>query len=88
MLRPQDRLLFNKLHPEDGRLLKEDVAGDRRVAVHRKDGWLLPVPERRALLLIDNASNDAMHPQLVKSLGRTVVDPKYLDGSTPSQDGR
>lgn len=57
-LRPQDRLLLNELHPEDGRLLKENMARDRRVAVHQKDGWLLPrallpVPERRALLLID-----------------------------------
>lgn len=57
-LRDQDRLLLNELHPEDGRLLKENMAGDRRVAVHQKDGWLLPrallpVPERRALLLID-----------------------------------
>ncbi|HAC68029.1 MAG TPA: 23S rRNA (adenine(2030)-N(6))-methyltransferase RlmJ [Pseudomonas sp.] len=57
-LRPQDRLLLNELHPEDGQLLKENMAGDRRVAVHQKDGWLLPrallpVPERRALLLID-----------------------------------
>ena len=57
-LRPQDRLLLNELHPEDGRLLKENMASDRRVAVHQKDGWLLPrallpVPERRALLLID-----------------------------------
>ena len=57
-LRTQDRLLLNELHPEDGRLLKENMARDRRVAVHQKDGWLLPrallpVPERRALLLID-----------------------------------
>ena len=57
-LRDQDRLLLNELHPEDGRLLKENMAKDRRVAVHHKDGWLLPrallpVPERRALLLID-----------------------------------
>jgi len=57
-LRPQDRLLLNELHPEDGRLLKETMAGDRRVAVHQQDGWLLPrallpVSERRALLLID-----------------------------------
>ena len=57
-LRSQDRLLLNELHPEDGRLLKENMAGDRRVAVHQKDGWLLPrallpVNERRALLLID-----------------------------------
>lgn len=58
VLRTQDRLLLNELHPEDGRLLKENMARDRRVAVHQKDGWLLPrallpVPERRALLLID-----------------------------------
>ncbi|MDV7213587.1 23S rRNA (adenine(2030)-N(6))-methyltransferase RlmJ [Azotobacter beijerinckii] len=56
--RPQDRLLLNEKHPEDGRLLKENMAGDRRVAVHLGEGWhvpraLLPVAEKRALLLID-----------------------------------
>lgn len=56
--RPQDRLLLNEKHPQDGELLKENMAGDRRVAVHRGEGWhipraLLPVPEKRALLLID-----------------------------------
>ncbi|MFC0709334.1 23S rRNA (adenine(2030)-N(6))-methyltransferase RlmJ [Azorhizophilus paspali] len=56
--RPQDRLLLNEKHPEDGRLLKENMAGDRRVAVHLGEGWhipraLLPVVEKRALLLID-----------------------------------
>jgi 23S rRNA (adenine2030-N6)-methyltransferase len=56
--RAQDRLLLNEKHPEDGRLLKENMAGDRRVAVHLGEGWhipraLLPVAEKRALLLID-----------------------------------
>ncbi|GAB3368617.1 23S rRNA (adenine(2030)-N(6))-methyltransferase RlmJ [Azotobacter armeniacus] len=56
--RPQDRLLLNEKHPEDGRLLKENMAGDRRVTVHLGEGWhipraLLPVAEKRALLLID-----------------------------------
>lgn len=58
LTRPQDRLLLNEKHPEDGRLLKENMAGDRRVAVHLGEGWhlpraLLPVAEKRALLLID-----------------------------------
>ncbi len=56
--REQDRLHFNEKHPEDGRLLKENMHGDRRVAVHLGEGWhvpraLLPTREKRALLLID-----------------------------------
>ena len=56
--RPQDRLHYNEKHPEDGALLKANMAEDRRVAVHRGDGWhvpraLLPTAEKRVLLLID-----------------------------------
>ncbi len=56
--RPQDRLQLNEKHPEDGRLLKENMAGDRRVAVHLGEGWhvpraLLPTREKRVLMLID-----------------------------------
>jgi 23S rRNA (adenine2030-N6)-methyltransferase len=56
--RPQDRLHLNELHPEDGTLLKENMGQERRIAVHQRDGWLLPkallpTQEKRALLLID-----------------------------------
>lgn len=56
--RPQDRLYLNEKHPEDGALLKENMRQDERVAVHRGEGWhlpraLLPVAEKRVLLLID-----------------------------------
>lgn len=58
LTRPQDRVMLNELHPEDGRLLKANMAGERRIAVHQGDGWLLPraflpVPEKRGVLLID-----------------------------------
>ncbi|MFP6851454.1 MAG: 23S rRNA (adenine(2030)-N(6))-methyltransferase RlmJ [Pseudomonas sp.] len=58
LTREQDRLHLNEKHPEDGRLLKENMHGDRRVAVHLGEGWhvpraLLPTREKRALLLID-----------------------------------
>ena len=56
--REQDRVLLNEKHPQDGQLLKDNMKGDRRVAVHLGEGWhvpraLLPVAEKRALLLID-----------------------------------
>lgn len=56
--RPQDRLHLNELHPEDALLLKENMGQERRIAVHHRDGWLLPkallpVQEKRAVLLID-----------------------------------
>lgn len=58
LVRDQDRVLLNEKHPEDGRLLKENMKGDRRVAVHLGEGWhvpraLLPVQEKRAVMLID-----------------------------------
>ncbi|SFP57419.1 23S rRNA (adenine(2030)-N(6))-methyltransferase RlmJ [Pseudomonas borbori] len=58
LTREQDRLHLNEKHPEDGRLLKENMHGDRRVAVHLGEGWhvpraLLPTREKRVLLLID-----------------------------------
>ncbi len=58
LTRAQDRVLLNEKHPQDGQLLKENMKGDRRVAVHLGEGWhvpraLLPVAEKRALLLID-----------------------------------
>lgn len=58
LTRPQDRVLLNEKHPEDGVLLKDNMKGDRRVAVHLGEGWhvpraLLPVAEKRGLMLID-----------------------------------
>ena len=58
LTRPQDRVQLNEKHPEDGLLLKENMKWDRRVAVHLGEGWhvpraLLPVPEKRAVMLID-----------------------------------
>lgn len=58
LTRPQDRVLLNEKHPEDGRLLKDNMKYDPRVAVHLGEGWhvpraLLPVGEKRGLLLID-----------------------------------
>ncbi len=58
LTRSQDRVLLNEKHPEDGQLLKDNMKSDRRVAVRLGEGWhvpraLLPVAEKRALLLID-----------------------------------
>lgn len=58
LTRPQDRLQLNEKHPEDGRLLKDNMAGDRRVAVHLGEGWhvpraLMPTVEKRVVLLVD-----------------------------------
>ncbi|AOE87830.1 23S rRNA (adenine(2030)-N(6))-methyltransferase RlmJ [Pseudomonas sp. TCU-HL1] len=58
LTRPQDRVQLNEKHPQDGLLLKDNMAGDRRVAVHLGEGWhlpraMLPAPEKRALMLID-----------------------------------
>lgn len=58
LTRGQDHLYLNEKHPEDGRLLKENMLIDRRVSVHLGEGWhvpraLLPTAEKRLLMLID-----------------------------------
>jgi 23S rRNA (adenine2030-N6)-methyltransferase len=57
LARPQDRLIFCELHPDDRRSLA-DAASDRRAKVLENDGWTalkaqLPPPERRGLVFID-----------------------------------
>ena len=56
--RPQDRLQFCELHPEERLKLEEHLGGDRRVRISNVDGWdalkaFLPPPERRGLVLVD-----------------------------------
>jgi 23S rRNA (adenine2030-N6)-methyltransferase len=58
LARPQDRLIFCELHPEERTALAVAVAGDRRAKVVETDGWTalkayLPPPERRGLVLVD-----------------------------------
>jgi len=60
LLRREDRLVLNELHPEDCAELRELFARDRRVKVLELDAWialksLLPPPERRGVVLIDPA---------------------------------
>ena len=56
--RPQDRLIFCELHPEERNALVAGLGHDRRAKVVETDGWAalrayLPPPERRGLVLID-----------------------------------
>ena len=58
LLRPQDRLILNELHPDDVASLKKWAVGDERISVHRRDAVealpaLVPPKERRGLVLID-----------------------------------
>lgn len=58
LIRAQDMLAANELHPEDGAKLKSVLGRDRRVKLLAIDGWfalrsLLPPKERRGVVLID-----------------------------------
>lgn len=58
LMRPQDILVANELHPEDLSHLEAIVGGDRRAKVMALDAWvalksLLPPKERRGVVLID-----------------------------------
>ncbi len=64
LLRPEDRLVVNELHPEDAVLLKEEFARDRQTRVLELDGWvalksLLPPKERRGVILVDPPFEEA-----------------------------
>lgn len=56
--RPQDRLAFCELRPDEAEALELAFGRDKRVKVHALDGYtalkaMLPPPEKRALVLID-----------------------------------
>lgn len=57
-LRPQDRLIACDTHPDEAAALRLRFRGDAQVQIHLRDGWealgaLLPLKERRGLVLID-----------------------------------
>jgi 23S rRNA (adenine2030-N6)-methyltransferase len=58
LMRDDDRLVANELHPEDAATLRRTLARDRRAKVLELDGWLalkaqLPPKERRGVVLVD-----------------------------------
>ncbi len=58
LMRSDDRLIANELHPEDAALLAHAIGRDRRGKVLELDGWqalkaTLPPKERRGVVLID-----------------------------------
>ena len=58
LLRDQDQLVVNELHPEDAALLRAEFRRDTQTKVLELDGWtalksLLPPKERRGVILID-----------------------------------
>jgi 23S rRNA (adenine2030-N6)-methyltransferase len=61
--RPQDRMTFCELHPEEYARLMKAAGRDRRAKAMEMDGWqalkaLLPPPERRGTILIDPPYED------------------------------
>lgn len=58
LMRPDDMLVANELHPEERGELERALGRDRRVKVMALDGWvalksLLPPKERRGIVLVD-----------------------------------
>ncbi|SEP80704.1 23S rRNA (adenine2030-N6)-methyltransferase [Faunimonas pinastri] len=58
LIRPEDSLVFNELHPDDRPVLTRRYGRDGRVKILEMDAWTalkaqLPPPERRGLLLVD-----------------------------------
>lgn len=58
LIRPQDTLVVNELHPQDAASLRAQFRRDAQTKVLQLDGWvalksLLPPKERRGVILID-----------------------------------
>ncbi len=58
LTRPQDRLVFNEIHPQDSQRLEQLFSTEKRVQIHHQDAYALlkatlPFAERRGLILID-----------------------------------
>ena len=83
-LREADHLILGELHPASYRSLKRWAAGDRRIALHRRDGiefldGLLPPLVRRGLVLIDPAYEvKDEYEKLPLALGRAMS--KWREG--------
>ncbi|MBO6684776.1 MAG: 23S rRNA (adenine(2030)-N(6))-methyltransferase RlmJ [Parvibaculum sp.] len=63
LARPDDRLAFCELHPEDAKTLRANFRRDARVKCHEMDGYtalkaMLPPQERRGAVLIDPPFED------------------------------
>ena len=68
MLRAEDRIIACELHPQDVNILRETFAGDRRAAVHCRDGYeamsaFVPPEERRGLVFVDPPYEDRDEPE-------------------------
>lgn len=78
LLRPDDRLIANELHPQDAASLRSRLQGDPRAKVMSRDGWevlraSLPPRERRGLVLIDPPFEEARElDRLVNGLSEGV----------------
>ncbi len=64
LARPQDRLIFCELQPQERAALTKNIGRDRRAKVIEIDGWTglkayVPPPERRGLVLVDPPFEDA-----------------------------
>ena len=64
LMRAQDTLIANELHPEEQARLKAAVGADRRAKAMALDAWvalksLLPPKERRGVVLIDPPFEEA-----------------------------
>ena len=74
LLRPQDRLIANELHPQDAVSLRGAFARDKLTQVIELDGWValkaqLPPKERRGVILVDPPFEaPGEHDRLVEAL--------------------
>ncbi len=78
LMRPNDRLVVNELHPEDHAALEKLFARDDETKVLAFDAWialksLLPPKERRGVVLVDPAFEEQGElDRLVEGLGEAV----------------
>ena len=75
LLREEDRAAFCELEPLEAQALRDSVRGDRRAAVHERDGYealgaLTPPAEKRGLVLLDPPYED---PREFERLAQALI---------------
>lgn len=85
LLRNQDSMILNELHPRDHKMLKKEFKFDRQIHIHRREAYellqaLLPLKEKRGLIFIDPPYEKKSElTDLVQALHRSLQ--RFLHGT-------
>ena len=93
LMRSQDTLIANELHPEDRVLLETTIGNDRRAKLMALDAWvalksLLPPKERRGVVLIDPPFEEKNEFERMAAGSRKVCTGSRPESTSPGTRSR